>query len=328
MELTHFPNGITSFGMPVMGGGGIPATFGDIYFVDYRNGSDSNLGTDPEHAFKTLSKAYTACTSNQNDVILIDGDSTVAETAMITWSKNRIHVFGLNGPPPGLGYGCGAKVSLGVTTAAADTATIRVTGVRNTFTGIKFINNNTLATALHCVEEAGEYTRYNHCEFYKSTLLTTNLTAEVLMNGDSSQFYGCTFGDLVNERGASGKERPNVKLDRETVAGKVCRDGAFVDCTFLHKAAHADACFFYGHNATDVERRLLIIRPVFWNCVLATADVADAVDFGAAQTAGDVLIVDPAAINVTALGGASLNIYVQGAVPTAGTTGIAVEVAA
>jgi hypothetical protein len=132
----------------------------------------------------------------------------------------------------------------------------------------------------------------------------------------------------VNERGAAGKERPNVLLDRETIAGKVARDCSFVDCTFLHKAAHVDACFVYGKNATDVERRLLFIRPVFWNCVLATADPADAVNFGAAQTTGDVLLVDPVGINITALGGASLNIYVQGAVPTAGSTGIAVEVAA
>ena len=247
---------------------------------------------------------------------------------MIDFTKSRIHVFGCNGPPPGLGYGAGARVSLGVTTAATDIATLKNTGVRNTFTGIKFGNSNTVAEGLYCVAEAGEYTRYNFCEFYKSSLLTTDLTAEVLLNGDSSQFYGCTFGDLVNERGAAGKERPNVLLTREIITGKVARDCAFVDCLFQQKAAHADVCFVYGPNATDVERRLLFIRPVFWNCVLATADPADAVNFAAAQTAGDVLLVDPVGINVTALGGASLNIYVQGAVPTAATTGLAVEIAA
>jgi len=325
MGLTHFPHGVSSFGAPVVGGGF--GMFGDHYFVDYRNGNDSNLGTEPTKAFKTLSKAYSTATSNNNDVIYIDGDSTVTETAMITWSKNRIHVVGCNGFAPPAGYGCGAKVSLGVTTDAADTATIRVTGVRNTFTGIKFLNSNTLATALHCVEEAGEYNRYHNCEFYKSSLLTTDLTAEVLMNGDSSQFYGCTFGDLVNERGASGKERPNVKFDRTTVAGKVCRDGYFEDCRFLHKAAHVDACFMYGKNATDIERSLVIKNCIFFNCVLATATVADAVNFGAAQTQGEVLMINPAGMNVTAIAGASLNIYVQNA-PDGTTAGIAEEIAA
>lgn len=328
MSITNFPHGIASLGVPVMGGGGIPATFGDVWFVDYANGNDSNTGTDKDHAFKTLSAAYDACTTNNNDVVLIDGYSTVVETAMIDLTKNRIHTIGLNGPPPFLGYGCGAKVQMGTTGVAADLGVLKNTGVRNTFTGIKFDTSSATATALYCVLEGGEYTRYNFCEFYKGALLTTAGTAEVLCNGDSSQWYGCTFGDLVNERGSSAIRRPNVLLTRETITGKVARDCSFVDCTFLHKAAHLDVSFVYGANATDVERRLMFINPVFWNCILATADPADAIDFGAAQTDGDVLLVNPASMNVTALGGASLNIYVQGAVPTAATTGIAVEIAA
>lgn len=301
--------------------------FGNTWFVDYRNGNDGNTGKDPDHAFKTLSQAYSSATTNNNDAIFIDGDSTVTETSMITWSKNRIHVFGCNGPYPLAGYGSGAKVSLGVTAAAGDTATIRVTGVRNTFTGIKFMNSNTLATALHCVEEAGEYNRYHFCEIYKSSLLTTNLTAELLMNGDSSQFYGCTIGDLVNERGGDAKERPCVKLDRETVTGKVCRDGWFEDCRLLHKAADVDACHVYGHNATDVERSLVMKNCIFFNSVLATATIADAVNFAAAQTTGEVLLINPAGMNITAIAGASLNIYVQNA-PDGTTSGIAEEIAA
>jgi hypothetical protein len=306
----------------------IPTTFGKVFFVDYGDGSDGNQGKSTVRAFKLLSKACSTVVTNRNDLVLIDGNSEIVETAMIDFSYNRTHFIGLNGFPPGLGYGAGARVTQGTTGVAGDIATFKNTGVRNTFTGIKFSNSSATATCLYTFAEGGEYTRFNNCEFYKSGLLTTDLTAEVLCNGDSSQWYGCTFGDLVNERGASGKERPNVLLTRELITGKVARDCAFVDCFFKQKAAHADVCFFYGPNATDVERSLLIDRPTFWNCVLATADPADAVNFGAAQTAGDVLVRDPAAINVTAIGGANLNIYVTGAVPTAATTGIAVEVTA
>lgn len=301
--------------------------FGDRFYVDYRNGSDRNDGKAKDRAFKTLSAAHTAATSNNNDAIFIDGDSTVVETAMIDWTKNRIHVFGDNGPFPPAGYGAGAKVTLGVTTVAADIATLKVTGVRNTFTGIKFMNSNTLATNLYTVAEAGEYTRYHSCEFYKSALLTTDLTAPLLMNGDSSQFYNCTIGDLVNTRGASGKECPCVLVTRELVTGKVCRDGWFEDCRLLTKAAHADVCHVYGLGATDVERSLVFKNCVFWNCVLAAGTVADAVNFGAAQTQGDVLLINPAGVNLTAIAGASLNVYVSSG--TAQTTdGISEEVAA
>lgn len=324
MSLTNFPHGITSFGIPQYGG--LPPTFGNVWFVDYGTGSDENPGTDPQTPLKTLSRAHALCTTNNNDYILIDGYSEIVETEMVDFTKSRVHVFGCNGIPPGLGYGAGARITLGTTGVAADIATIRNTGTRNTFTGIKFSNTSATTTCLYTVAEGGEYTRYNNCEFYKSSLLTTDLTAEVLCNGDSSQWYGCTFGDLVNERGASGKVRPNVLLTRELITGKVARDCAFVNCLFQHKAAHVDCRLIYGPNATDVERRLLIIRPVFWNCVLATADPAYAVSFGAAQTVGDVLVIDAATCNVTHIGGASLNIYIMGAVPTQNTAGISVEI--
>lgn len=43
--LTNFPNGITSFGVPVLGTiGGLPFT-GNYYFVDPVNGADGNEGT-------------------------------------------------------------------------------------------------------------------------------------------------------------------------------------------------------------------------------------------------------------------------------------------
>jgi len=45
MALTNFPNGITSFGVPVIGGiGGIPFS-GNWYFVDPVNGADGNDGS-------------------------------------------------------------------------------------------------------------------------------------------------------------------------------------------------------------------------------------------------------------------------------------------
>lgn len=300
-------------------------TPGDIYYVDYRKGADGRDGISWGTALRTYGEAVDRVTSNNNDVILIDGDSEIVETAMVTLDKNRVHTIGMNGPAPLCGMGCGARITLGVTTADTDIATVKNTGVRNTFTGIKFSNSNTLATNLYTVAEGGEYTRYFNCEIYKSALLTTDLTAELLMNGDSSQFYGCTIGSLVNTRGAAGKECPCVMLTREQITGKVCRDGWFENCRFLTKAAHVDVCHFYGLGATAVERSLVIKNSIFWNSVLAAADVANAVNFNTAQTDGDVLIDHCPRVNVTYAGGADLNIYEIGPVPTDATSNLAVE---
>jgi len=322
MSLTHFPNGITSFGIPVLGGGGIPAVTGDVYFVDYRNGDDSLYdGKKKTQAFKTLGAAYAACTSNNNDLILIDGDSTVVETAIIDWSKNRIHVVGLNGVAGH--YGQGAKVSMGVTTAATDIAVIKNTGVRNTFSNIKFISSNTKDESLYAFAEGGEFTRFYNCEFYKSTDLDETAAAELLHNGDSAMFYNCTFGSTVNII-ADNKIRPNVLVSRETITGKVCRDTYFENCLFLSKAGGTEHVAIYGSGATDVERMMLLKNCTFINNALSAATPAHAVGFGAAQTEGTVCLQDCAAFDHTVMAQAAVGIYVAGAVPTFGTTGVAV----
>ena len=308
--------------------GGGHTVWGDRYFVDYANGSDTMSGKTKGTAVKTLSKAHAIATTNQNDVIFIKGNTTVTETAMLTWSKNRIHVFADGGPLPLFGMGASAKVNIGVTTDTADLGLLKVTGVRNSFNGIKFSSGNTLTQAVYAVMDGGEYTRWNNCEFYKSTHLTTAGAAEFLLNGDSSQFYRCQFGDLVNGKGGSSAPRANILVSREQITGKVCRNVYMDSCFFLQKALHADANFIYGAGTTDVERLLWLVKPKFVNAILASATIADAITFGGAQTEGNVILEDPVGSNVTAFAEASQNVFVQGAVPTAATTGIAVEVAA
>jgi hypothetical protein len=306
---------------------------GDPYYVDYRNGDDLNDGKSWDRAWKTYGRAFNTnhefhVTSNNNDFVFVDGDSTVTETAMVSITVNRVHTFGCNGPLPIYGRGAGAKISIGVTTDTDDIALIQNTGVRNTFTGIKFMSSNTLTQAAYAFAEGGEYTRFNNCEFYKSDKLTTAAVAELLLNGDTAEFVHCCFGDLVNAKGGSSAPRPNVLVNRETITGKVARDCVFYECMFNQKALHADANFIYGSGATDIERSLTIVRSIFNNAILASATIADAITFGGAQTQGNVLVIDPAMLNVTALAEANQNVFVTGAVPTAATTGVAVEIAA
>jgi hypothetical protein len=290
---------------------------GDTYYVDYRNGLDTNNGESINKALKTLSAAYGKCTSNNNDVIFVDGDSTVVETEMITWAKNRITVIGVGGYGH---YGAAAKVSIGVTTAATDIALMQMAGVRNTFIGIKFISENTVAEGLYTIAEGGEYTTYVDCEFYKSEDLDDAGASEFLHNGDSTKFYNCTFGSSANQ---TGNIRANVLLTA-TLSGKKCRDTYFENCIFLGKADDTDKVFVYGANATDVERMLLMKNCTFLNNALGAGTPAHAVGFGAAQTQGTVLLQDCASVDCTVMAEASRNIYVTGAVPTFATTGVSV----
>lgn len=47
--------------------------------------------------FTSLESAYAACESNNNDVILLDANSSHTLVNGIAWSKNRIHVIGMDG---------------------------------------------------------------------------------------------------------------------------------------------------------------------------------------------------------------------------------------
>ena len=112
MSLTNFPNGASSFGIPVLGGAAIPFT-GTYFFVDAVNGS--NQGTSNGSAFASVYKAYSMCTSGNNDVIFIIGnggttatqrlslanaqavDSTVSAGTLVL-NKNAVHIIGITAP--------------------------------------------------------------------------------------------------------------------------------------------------------------------------------------------------------------------------------------
>ena len=98
MGLTNFPNGVTSFGIPVMGGGvQIPVTTGSYFFVHSGTGSDSNSGKEPTAPVATLDHALGLCTSSKKDVIvLMPGHSeTITGAGGITLDKIGVHIVGL-----------------------------------------------------------------------------------------------------------------------------------------------------------------------------------------------------------------------------------------
>ena len=265
------------------------AIWGNTYFVDYRNGSDSSNGLNKSSALKTYSAALNKVTDNNNDLIVIDGDSTVVETSMVTNTKNRFQTMGVGG---GIMYGQGAKISSTITSGASNIATYKNTGVRVVTSNVKFTSANTVAESIWGVAEGGEYATYINCEFYKSTDLDVTTSAELLLNADSAQFYGCTFGSLADSRSGT-VIRPTVWLGKGVVgAGLVCRDVLFDDCLFWIQASHTTSAFIHAPAATDVERAFTIRRSGFINNKAASAVPAQAISCAASLTVGQI-ILDP-----------------------------------
>lgn len=320
MGLTNFPYGVSSFGIPVVGAG-IPVSYGTVYFVDYDNGSDANHGKSTTKAFKTVQKALDTVTTNKHDIIVLSANSAHPVTAMLDISKNRVHMIGAD-CRTGFGMGARSRITMGVTTAVTDIAVMKNTGVGNTFTGIKFDSSNTVDESLYTVAEGGEYAIYNRCEFYKSTDLDVTGAAEILNNGDSTQWLNCVIGSSANIV-ADNVIRANMLLTA-TLSGKKCRDNVLDNCVFLTKAGGTEHVDIYGANATDVERLFYVKDSLFYNNLLAAADPAHAVGFGAAQTEGSVILKNCTSVSHGVMAQAAMNVYVDGAVPTFATTGVSV----
>ena len=68
--LTAHPNGLSSFGIPVLGGG-IPTTLGSVFFVNSVTGSNSFAGDSRENPFATIDYAVGKCTASKGDIILV-----------------------------------------------------------------------------------------------------------------------------------------------------------------------------------------------------------------------------------------------------------------
>lgn len=299
------------------------AVWGQTYFVDYRNGSDENNGLNKSSALKTYSAALGKVTSNNNDLVVIDGDSTIVETAMVSNTKNRFTVMGVGG---GVMYGQGVKISSAITSGATNIATYKNTGVRVTHANIKWVAENTVAEGIWGVAEGGEYAVHINSEFYKSTDLDVTTSAELLLNADSAQFYGCTFGSLADSRSGT-VIRPAVWLGKGVVgSGLVCRDVLFDSCLFWIQASHTTSSMVHAPAATDVERQMLFKGCGFINNKTATATPAQAISCASSLTVGQI-ILDPNcfAANVTKVS-TSTGVIVTGSAVNSGA-GIGVNAA-
>lgn len=70
MAITNFPNGVSSFGMPLIGSGPVFTT-GKVYFVSSVTGSNGNDGLSPDRPWSTVDYAVGRTTANQGDHIIV-----------------------------------------------------------------------------------------------------------------------------------------------------------------------------------------------------------------------------------------------------------------
>ncbi len=89
MTLTNFPNGVSSYGVPVLAG---PTVFGNVWFVN-TTASASGQGDSADAPFSTMARALSAC--GDNDVIMFIG--TVREQLIAPVGVTGVQIIGCAG---------------------------------------------------------------------------------------------------------------------------------------------------------------------------------------------------------------------------------------
>ena len=341
MALTNFPNGITSFGVPVLGGiNGIPLT-GTWYFVNPAAGSDGNEGTSPDSPFATIYRAYSKAVSGNNDVIVLIGNGSTSGTARmstalaqtidstattgtITWAKNATHLIGVTAPT-GVSNRARFAPPTGTYTAATfgnNGNMFNVTASGCIFANFSVFNGFSTGNAAQIAWiDAGGRNYYSDIQFggFGDTQSAQGANARALkVTSGENTFVNCTIGlDTVTRTVANA----NLELSNAAARNK------FINCDFPIQTSSATTLGIVGSGAGAIDRWTKFQNCLFVNNVDSTSTALTAVASLNASAGGSLVFNGCTAVGAGAWGdaGALANSYVDNAPPTAATSGIAVN---
>jgi hypothetical protein len=344
MGLTNFTNGITSFGVPVLGGiGGLPFT-GTWWFVDPVNGLDGNAGTSPGQALQTLYQAVNKAGNGTNDVICLIGNglstgsarlslagaqsiNSAATMGVLNWNKNALHLVGIGAPtqiaqrariaPPSGTY---------TVTTFGSASFVVVTGSGCLFSNVStFHGFSTGGAAQICWTDQGARNAYFNMDFggmgdagSAADAGSRSFKLGSAGNGETT-FNNCNFGLDTVTRGAA-----NASLE---FAGATPRN-IFKGCSFLMDASASTPYHILGTGAACVDRQQLLQDCTFMNSIKSGATAVSAVgSLTSASPGGYFVIKNCTSVGATKWGDTNFlaNSYVDGGPPTAGSTGLGVN---
>jgi hypothetical protein len=305
-NLTHHPNGVSSFGLPVIGAApAIPVGIASQYwFVDPVNGSDGNQGnlTSP---FQTITKAYAQLRSGYWDGIFLigygSGSASATVSVPLVWSVNYAFLIGLCAPTLGQQR---ARISNGASTVLV-TPLVEITGTGNIFKNIEFFNGGNDATkAAVCVsiDSGGQRNYFENCQFAGggTTASAGNAACRDLVidgaggNGENEFIHCCIGLDTILRNAV------NYSLE---IKGASPRN-VFEGCLFDHNGVAGS--FFLLIGVSGIDRYTLFNGCIFYNFTgNGGASLTNAYSINA-SAGGDVIMQQTTVIGAAALPASSL----------------------
>lgn len=340
MGITHL-SGLEVAGIPTMGMSGLPLTTGSVFFVDYVNGSDGNTGS-ADSPLQTLYGAHDKMTAGQNDVAVIVGDGSTAATQRLSlanaqsinpaatagtlvWSKNACHIVGMCAPtmvsqrariaPPSGTYTAATFGSGNFVTVSASGCIFANFSVFNGF--------STGGSGQIAWTDSGGRNYYSNVMFggaADAASAQSTSSRSLLISGTGEHtFDGCEFGlDTVTRTVANATLQFSGGTARNT----------FRSCNFAFQTSAATPLGIVVAAAAGIDRWQKFDNCSFINNVQSTSTTMDALATLPASAGGLLLMKNCTLVGITEFGTDATSrgqIYVDGAAPTAGTSGIAVN---
>lgn len=259
--MDNYPFGLASFGIPMVGAGMPIPVPGNVYWVHPASGnsSDSNAGTDPLRPLKTLSRAHTIMTANQNDTVIVIGNSSgaaanvVTETAQLAWSKSLCHIIGT------------------AHNRVAHRVSLRATAVTNLWAvsaqGCVFANfhvNSANAGAVDEIALAETGQRNTYYNMHIAAMVDATASGpfsragarHMTLTGDGERF----FKDCVIGLDTTGRTAANANIEFLSAA---VRD-TFEDCMITSRCG-STGLWIKAASAGGIDRWVMFKRCQFWN---------------------------------------------------------------
>lgn len=270
MPLTNFPNGISSFGVPILGGGNpiMPRSVGNVYYVDQTSGDDALDGLSPATAVAKLSRAHSLMTADQDDVAIVYGavaNIAVRETATLTWSKNKCHIIGANAFNR-----VAHRVSLRAASGSEFTPLMTVSADGCVFANMHLYHGYDDASAQVCLNVTGERNSWYNVHIggmgHATAASQTGGRSLVIAGGSGNgehYFKNCVIGLDTTDHDAV-----NAELE---ISGGSPRN-VFEDCIFTTFTGSSGAGReFVLIGSGGIDRWLIFRKCYFINAVQSTA---------------------------------------------------------
>jgi len=171
-SITNFPNGVSSFGIPVVPGMELGKVWGKVFFVDSA-GSDDNNGESPDEAKATIQAAIDITGDGTGDKIFVR-NGAYAESLTVSTSHDGIMIIGES------------KANVVITGATDATDTLIVEADDCTFANMSFAAYDA-GSDISLIKVTGDNNRFESLAFVGAEYQIETSGA------DDTMILGCTF---------------------------------------------------------------------------------------------------------------------------------------